>query len=587
MSTPEAIKAASQHLRGTIAAELAAEDPAFGHDSIVLLKFHGIYQQDDRDQRRARAAKRLPLDYSCMVRAAIPGGLITPAQWAALDQIADLADGSLRLTTRQGVQFHVVTKGALHGLVHGINAAALTTLAACGDVVRNTMACPAPLPDGRQAVLRPALAEIVARFLPRTTSYWEIWVDGEKAVTAEPAASPVAAASQAPVQVEPVYGDVYLPRKFKIGFAWPGDNCVDVYTQDVGIVPTLSEGTTGELTGWNVLVGGGLGMSHAREDDTYPRLASPLAWVGATELTEVVEAIITVQRDFGNRTDRARARLKYLIDERGLDWFRDEVASRLGRSLHAPVELLPWTAMDDHHGWFATDAGDWALGVPVPSGRVRDGAEGNFRSAFATLMASGLVREMRVTPRQDVILTGIAAANRVEIETTLRSNNIALAEDITPFARLSIACPALPTCGQALGEAERKLGDMVVGIGSAMDAAGVGAAPIHMNVTGCPNGCARPYTAEIGIVGRGKTTYDVYLGGAASGERLGERVRADVGLGDLSALLAPVFSSYGTDALVGETFGDFCHRLGTDAIVTLLPIPTVRRRSKQVEESSA
>lgn len=575
MSTPEEIKAASRHLRGTIHDELVNGTNEFGHDSIVLLKFHGIYQQDDRDQRKARASKRLPLAYSCMVRAAVPGGVISPEQWAALDKVADLADGSLRLTTRQGVQFHVVTKDSLHELVNGINASLLTTLAACGDVVRNTMACPAPLPDGRQAILQPALADIVTRFRPHTTSYWEIWVDGEKAVSAEPPS----------VETEPVYGDTYLPRKFKIGLAWPGDNCIDVYTHDVGVVPTLRHGSTGELTGWNVLVGGGLGMSHAREEDTYPRLASPLGWVTPEKLTDVIQAVITVQRDYGNRTDRARARLKYLIDTEGLAWFRGQVEERLGYALHDPTELLPWNNTDDHHGWFLNDAGSWALGVPVPSGRVRDTDGGQYRSALRELMSSGLVQEMRVTPRQDVILNGISASARGEVERVLRHHSIALAQDTTAFARLAIACPALPTCGQALGEAERVMPQLIEGIDKVMAVAGVGDSAIRMNVTGCPNGCSRPYTAEIGIVGRGKTTYDVYLGGAAGGERLGVRVRADVALGDLPNLLAPVLSEFEAGRTDGETFGDFCHRVGSETITTWLPAPVLRRRAKQMEDS--
>jgi sulfite reductase (ferredoxin) len=417
----------------------------------------------------------------------------------------------------------------------------------------------------------------VQRFLPHTTSYWEIWVDGEKAVTAEPK----------PTDVEPIYGDTYLPRKFKIGLAWPGDNCVDVYTQDFGAVPTLSNGSTGELTGWNVLVGGGLGMSHAREADTYPRLASALGWVTPEQLTDVAQAVITVQRDHGNRTDRARARLKYLIDTEGLEWFRAQVEARLGYRLHDPVELLPWDAADDHHGWFQNDSGSWALGLPVPSGRVRDTEASKYRTALRELMSSGLVQELRVTPRQDVILNGITSSARGHVEQVLRSHGIALAEDTTTFARLAIACPALPTCGQALGEAERALPGMIEGLDTAIAAAQLGDADIRMNVTGCPNGCARPYTAEIGIVGRGKTTYDVYLGGAAGGQRLGERVRADVPIGELSNLLSPVFQQYEVGRTPGETFGDFCHRVGTDTITTWLPAPVLRRRAKQVEDSTA
>ena len=296
----EDVKRSSAHLRGTLAEELAADADAFQHDNTVVLKFHGIYQQDDRDVRRARAVAKLPLDHSCMVRAAVPGGRLTAEQWLALDRIAELADGTMRLTTRQGVQFHVVRKGSLRPLVRGINEAALTTLAACGDVVRNVVG--SPWPDERQAVIEPLVDAIVARFRPQTAAYWELWVDGERAVTAEPL--PVAgSAGEAPRgrkrSVEPIYGDVYLPRKFKIAVAWPGDNSVDVLSNDVGIVPTLTDGLTGDVTGYMVYVGGGLGMSHSREDDTYPRLASPLAWVTPEQVLDVVEA---------DRHDAARLR---------------------------------------------------------------------------------------------------------------------------------------------------------------------------------------------------------------------------------------------------------------------------------------
>src|SRR5262245_21784831 len=268
----EDVKRASGHLRGQLDRELGEQSDAFAAEgSEVLLKFHGIYQQDDRDVRRERASKKLPLSYSCMVRTAVPGGELTSEQWLSLDRLAELADGTMRLTTRQGVQFHFVHKGSLHRLVNGINASAMTTLAACGDVVRNIMAC--PWPDERQLVLRPLFAALVRRFRPRTSAYWELWVDGEKAVTAEPVA--VGGGDSE----EPVYGSVYLPRKFKIAVAWPGDNCVDVLANDIGIVPTLSDRTTGEVTGYDIFVGGGLGQSHARPDDTYPRLASPLGWV--------------------------------------------------------------------------------------------------------------------------------------------------------------------------------------------------------------------------------------------------------------------------------------------------------------------
>ena len=384
----EEIKRESRHLRGELLSELASDDASFSGDGQALLKFHGIYQQDDRDVRRERTSQKLPLDYSCMVRASVPGGRLTPAQWLALDALAERTDGTLRLTTRQGVQLHFVHKPDLQGIVNAINAAGLTTLAACGDVVRNVMGCPAPEHDH---VIQPVLDALVARFRPRTTAYWELWIDGAKAASSEPvdadAAAPatIARPSSTP-ETEPVYGDVYLPRKFKIGVAWPGDNCIDVYSNDVGIVPTLSEGTSGELTGFVVLAGGGLGRSAAR-DDTYPRLGSPLVWVTPDDLVDVVEAIVTTQRDFGNREDRKKARLKYLVDERGVDWLRAQVEARVGKKLDDPVELPSWDT-DHHHG---ADAA--TMGLPVPNGRVRD-----HESRFSPVGVAGADRRRRDPP---------------------------------------------------------------------------------------------------------------------------------------------------------------------------------------------
>jgi sulfite reductase (ferredoxin) len=561
----EDLKRDSGHLRGTLAAELHADSAAFAdHGNEVLLKFHGIYQQDDRDVRRERAAKRLPLAHSCMVRTSVPGGVLTPEQWLALDRLAELADGTMRLTTRQGVQFHFVSKGSLHDVVHGINAAAMTTLAACGDVVRNIMAC--PWPDERQAVLRPLVAELVGRFRPKTRAYWELWVDGERAVSAE---------QPAPAGEEPLYGDVYLPRKFKIAVAWPGDNCVDVLANDIGIVPTLSAGVDGELTGYQLFVGGGMGQAHARPDDTYPRLATALGWTTPDRVVDVAEAIVTVQRDFGNREDRQRARLKYLIDERGTEWFRGEVERRLGYELGESRPLEPWVA-DEHHGNHRLDTGT-TIGVPVPSGKVADRDGDALRTALRELAADGTMAEVRVTPRQDLLLCGIADERVGEVEQRLRRHGVALAGDVTAVRRLAIACPALPTCGQALGEAERVLPALVDELEKAMSDNGLGDAPIRLNMTGCPNGCARPYTAEIGIVGRTKKTYDVYVGGAATGDRLGTLVRADVALDQIAVTLAPLFERYARQP-APATFGDWADSVGAATIETWLPATVVRRR---------
>jgi sulfite reductase (ferredoxin) len=558
----EAIKAESGYLRGQIGDELGASEE-FGAESTVLLKFHGIYQQDDRDVRRSRTQQKLPLDYSCMVRTSVPGGVITLDQWLALDRLAALADGAMRLTTRQGVQYHFVPKGELHDVVRGINDSVLTTLAACGDVVRNVMACPLPHAD-RRAVLAPVVAELVRRFRPRTPSYWELWVDGERAVTAE--------APPADGPVEPLYGETYLPRKFKIGIAWPGDNCVDIHSHDVGIVPTLSEGLTGELTGFVVLAGGGMGMSHSRPDDTYPVLGRPVAWVPPADLADAVEAIVATQRDFGNRDDRHRARLKYTLEEHGIDWLRNEIETRTGRAVAEPVELLPWT-VDAHHGWDHD-----TLGLPVPSGRVA----GNYREAIRAVVRSGLVSEIRVTPRQDLLLCGVS--DRDALASLLREHQVALPDEVSPLRRLAIACPALPTCGQALGEAERVLPTVIDELEKLLADTGNEGQAIRLNMTGCPNGCARPYSAEIGIVGRTKKTYDLYLGGSAGGDRLAQRVRADIPLDELTAHLRPLLERFAGDgALVG--FGDWCHAQGVTTLETWLPSPTVRRRDRATVSS--
>ncbi|MBT4984924.1 MAG: NADPH-dependent assimilatory sulfite reductase hemoprotein subunit [Ilumatobacter sp.] len=590
----EQLKIDSGYLAGTIADELANGETNFEADAETLLKFHGIYQQDDRDIRRSRTQQQLPLDYSCMVRASVPGGVITAAQWLALDRVASLADQKLRLTTRQGVQYHVVHKGELQQLVVGINSSLLTTLGACGDVVRNVMACPLPHPD-REAVIAPVVDEMVRRFRPQTETYWEMWVDGERAISSEvhPGHAPID-------DVEPVYGEAYLPRKFKIGIAWPGDNCVDIYTHDVGIVPTLSgpDGLTGHVTGFTVLAGGGMGMSHARPDDTYPVLARPIGWVpaasGATDvaaLGDVVEAIVTTQRDHGNRDDRALARLKYLLETRGVDWLREQIVARSGRSLGSPTELPVWE-VHAHHGWehgtdhdtdhrSERDALTHTLGLPVPSGKVA----GGLRLALRRLISDGTVSSLRVTPRQDLLLVGIT--DREAVENTLRSNGISLASDQTATRNLAIACPALPTCSKALGEAERVLPDVVDRLEKVLADTGNSGLPLRLNMTGCPNGCSRPYAAELGIVGRSKRGYDIFIGGSPAGDRLARRLHTDVSLAEIPDLLRPLFERYSREVDTDQhmSFGDWAMGSDWDSLVALLP--AVTRRRAQTDETAA
>ena len=576
----ETIKLESDYLAGTIGEELDDRgSDRFGDDAESLLKFHGIYQQDDRDVRRERTKAKLPPDFSCMVRASVPGGVIEPDQWLALDRVSALAGGKLRLTTRQGVQYHFVRKDELRPLVRGINDSLLTTLGACGDVVRNVMACPLPHPE-RRAVLDPVVDEMVARFRPQTERYWELWVDGERAVTSEPRWP-----ANAPVdEVEPVYGAAYLPRKFKIAIGWPGDNCVDVYTNDVGIVPTLSDGTEGELTGFVVLAGGGMGMSHNRPDDTYPVLAQPLAWVPPSELGDVVEAIVATQRDHGDREDRQRARLKYLLEARGVEWLRAQVEERTGRPLAEPVELPAWE-VEAHHGWHEVTEADGSatrtLGLPVPTGTVT----GGLRLALEQLVRDGVVRQLRVTPRQDLLLVGVEPGATADVESVLRGHGVELAADRSPTRNLAIACVALPTCSKALGEAERILPDVVDRIEKVLADTGNEDLPIRFNMTGCPNGCSRPYAAELGVVGRSKRTYDVFVGGSPAGDRLARLLRPDVPIDDLPELLRPLLAEFGRTGRDDESFGDWAARHDPASLEALLP-EAVSRRERRARRSS-
>jgi sulfite reductase (ferredoxin) len=555
----EEVKATSRGLRGTLATELADETDQFSPDAATLLKFHGTYQQDDRDQRRALTAARQELAYSCMVRTSLPGGVMSADQYLAADNLTrDLADGTLRVTTRQDLQFHFVHKGNLRPLITTLNAHLVSTLAACGDVVRNVVCCPAHVPGRDHTRVQAATAALSARFKPKSRSYYELWVDGEKAATVDAAAG---------AHEEPIYGDVYLPRKFKIGFAFPGDNCTDVYSQDVGLVPIARDGATG----YQLLVGGGLGQSHAREEDTYPRLASPLVWVSEDELAPAVEGVVTIHRDFGNREDRHRARLKYVVDERGLPWFRAELERRVGHPLHDPVELPAWADSADHLGWWEDGLGTWTLGVPVASGRITGGVQAALREIVERFRP-----EVRLTTRQDVLLCGLDASDRPAIDAVLTEHGVMSPASLGPVARHALACPALPTCGQALGEAERVLPEIVEAVEAALRERAVDDMDVRLNVTGCPNGCARPYTAEVGIVGRTKTAYDVYLAGSVGGERLNQRVAVGVKLADVPGVLAPFLDRYAAERRPDERFGDFCERIGVDSVS--VPVAAPRRR---------
>lgn len=390
-SKVEHIKAESNYLRGHLVEELQTASPRFSEDHIQLIKFHGIYQQEDRDARQARKAAGTEKAYQFMVRSRIPGGALTSEQYLIEDELASrFANETLRITTRQGLQLHGVLKGDLHATIHRINEALLSTLAACGDVNRNVMACPAPTATRAQARVQEVAHQIAMHLAPRSTAYHEIWVDGEKVHTVE-----------TPQEHEPLYGPTYLPRKFKIGVAFPGDNCVDVYTQDIGLVAIL-EGET--LAGFTILIGGGMGMTHGKSE-TFPRLADPLCDVSVEQTLAVVEAIVTVQRDYGDRQNRKHARMKYVVEERGIPWFRTEVEQRLGYTLQAPrpVHLHD---VEDHLGWHQQADGRWYLGLYVANGRIKDTTNVQMKSGLrqaVELFRTGI----RLTGQQNILLTDV------------------------------------------------------------------------------------------------------------------------------------------------------------------------------------
>jgi sulfite reductase (ferredoxin) len=547
-SAAEQVKASSRHLRGKILEELHLQTDEFSKETVQVLRFHGTYQQKDRDARKTGQ----PPAVGSMVRVGVPGGVLKPEQYLALDRLADEAgDGSLRVTARQDIQFHRVKKARLKPLIRTLNQNLLSTLAACGDVVRNVIACPAATNDRRwHETVRYALA-LSKRLKPATRGYYEIWVDGEKTISAEPA----------PDETEPLYGETYLPRKFKIGFAPPGDNCVDIYAQDVGIIPEYGPDS---VEGFTLVAGGGLGASPGVKA-THPRLASPVAFIAPDQLTSVVEAIIGIHRDFGNRSNRKLARLKYVIDEWGLDKFRQELEQRLGTSLVEP-RPLEWRSGHDHLGWHDEGDGLFYLGVRVINGRIVDRPGSALRSALRKLASGGTVREVRLTPQQNVLLTGIAPKDHAGVELTLREAGVAMAEELPPVLRHSMACPALPTCSQAVTEAERVSPEVISDLRQKLSALGLGEEDIVVRITGCHNGCARPLTAEIGIVGQSVDLYSIFLGGSALGTRLAASFATNVRRSDIGAALEPVLVQYRDRRLAGEPFGDFCWRLGVEAL---------------------
>jgi sulfite reductase (NADPH) hemoprotein beta-component len=545
VSRNERIKEASDYLRGTLAEGLREEiTGAIVEDDAQLVKFHGMYLQDDRDLRPERARKKMEKAFSFMIRVRIPGGVLNPQQWLALDEVARVyGNGTMRLTTRQTVQLHGVIKSNLKATLRAIDKVLLNSIAACGDINRNVMCNVLPEQSRAHAMALEMARAISDDLLPHTPAYREIWLDGERIAGGEEEV------------VEPIYGKTYLPRKFKIVVAVPPSNDVDVFAHDLGYIAITDN--AGNLAGWNVTVGGGMGMTHG-EPETYPRTADVMGFCETKDAVKIAEAVVTVQRDWGDRKNRKHARLKYTIEDRGLDNFRAEVERRAGVKLGSPKPFT-FTSTGDRFGWSEGSDGRGHLTLFVQNGRVHDVA-GSAQQTALRAIAQVHTGDFRITPNQNLVIANVPTAQQPEIERIAREANL-----LAPWSGLrrnSMACVALPTCGLALAESERYLPDLLTALDERLAAHGLSADDIVIRMTGCPNGCARPYLAEIGLVGKGPGRYNLYLGAAFDGSRMNKLYAEDLDHAGIVAALDLVFAAYAAERQKGERFGDFTIRAG-------------------------
>ena len=542
-SRNEHIKEASRYLRGTLAEGMQAHATgAISDDDGQLVKFHGMYLQDDRDLRAERTAKKLEKAYSFMIRLRIPGGVLTPAQWLVLDNIArTYANGSLRATTRQTFQYHGVIKSNLKRTMQEIDGALLDTIAACGDVNRNVLSASNPYQSNAHAAAYDLAKAISDELLPKTGAWREIWLDGEKVVGGED---------------EPIYGKTYLPRKFKTVIAVPPSNDVDVFAHDLGFIAILND--EGQLQGWNVTVGGGMGMTHG-EPETFPRTADVMMFCEPEHALKVAEAVMTVQRDWGDRTNRKAARLKYTIERHGLSAFRAEVEKRAGRRFAEPKPFA-FANNGDRYGWTEGEDGRHHLTLFIQNGRIRDIPGGSQMLTGLRRIAEIHDGQFRLTANQNVLIANIAPDRKAPIEALVASHG--LTAGVGALRRNSMACVALPTCGLAVAESERYLPELITELEASLARHGLAEDEITIRMTGCPNGCARPYIAEIGLVGRGPERYNLYLGAAFDGSRLSKLYAQDVSAGEIAGTLDPLFAAYKEARSPGERFGDFMIRAG-------------------------
>jgi len=558
-SPVEGVKSQSHFLRGDIAREMKDGTAVFSKPSTQLLKHHGTYQQDDRDERTTGSeGAKSEKHFSFMVRTKIPGGKLTSRQLLAeLDLCDELGNSTLRITTRQGLQLHGVLKNDLQQTIRRINEVQLSTLAACGDVERNIMCCPAP--HHRDAVHQQMqlLADRLAEHLcPRTTAYHELWLrDSENGEDTLHGGGPQGH------EIEPIYGPTYLPRKFKTAIGLPGDNCVDIYTHDLGLLAICENY---KIVGYNVLVGGGFGITPSAKK-TFPALAQRMAFVTPEQVVDVATAIIKVQRDFGNRSDRKVARMKYLIADWGLPRFKAKVEEYYGHTLPEP-HPDDVHGFDDHLGWHEQGDGKLFYGLNVENGRIAD--RGDFRLKSALREICGRYQpNIRLTPHQSLLFTDVAPAHRDVLEGILRDHGVKLSHEISNARRWSMACVALPTCGLSITEAERALPAMIDELEAELARLGLSSETFTLRMTGCPNGCARPYNSDIGLVGKTAGRYTILLGGRLLGNRLNCVYKDIVPAEEVVSTLVPVFTYFKQGRQPGETFGDFCHRKGVDDLL--------------------
>ncbi len=555
LSPVESIKAESQLLRGTIPEDLKNDSDQFAKPNTQLLKFHGSYQQDDRDARsRKDGDGKSGKQFSMMIRSRVPGGRLTAEQLLAhLDLCELFGTSTLKITTRQALQLHGIPKHNLRETIRRINDIQLSTLAACGDVNRNVMCCPAPLNDEVHVEMRRLSEALKDHLAPRTRAYYELWLrdddSGEETLVG----------GNQPEE-EPIYGPTYLPRKFKIAVALPEDTCVDIYTNDLGFLAVVRDG---RIIGYNVSVGGGLGTTPSAQK-TFPALAKRMAFVTPEQAVGVAEAVVKVQRDHGNRADRKVARLKYVIADKGVEWFRAEVEKYYGQKLQDCTEDEVH-GLDDHMGWFPQGDGRFFYGWNVENGRLSDSDDRRWKAAVRQICAE-LQPGVRLTAHQSLLFTDLAEADRPRLESIIHQHGLPLTEEISTVRRWSMACVALPTCGLAVTESERVLPSLMDQLESELAKLGLEREAFTVRMTGCPNGCARPYNADIGLVGKTKGKYTVFLGGQLLGRRLNTVYKDLVPFEEITATLIPIFVAFKQHRDGQETFGDFCHRVGNEQL---------------------